>query len=396
MKILGLGTYPMVRPVTAGQQRLLAMARAYRAASIHMRHCAVYDCNQWGPDDVGRWDLPFDTERSSHRAELAPSDDLRSGFFAAEDEAAFAQIAAIADRFDPQAIQLTQPWCWPVVERLLARSRRPRPQIIYSAHNVEGPLRWSLLADLPRREPICRLVETIEAAVVGAADLVLAVTSADAEAFRSMGARAVHVLENGVDPRPLVPTALARWRTQLGPEPFALFVGTGHPPNATGFMNVLGPTLAFLPPDRKIVVVGSVAGRLASAADFRHWEGINRSRIRFTGTIAEIDLAALLALAQVIILPITSGGGSNQKTAEALYSGRYVVGTTFSFKGFERFAELPGIYHHDDPADFKRRLVELLEAPLPDNGNAALRRELLWSATLQGLPARVQQLQRGA
>jgi glycosyltransferase involved in cell wall biosynthesis len=395
VRLLDLATYPVARPFSGGQLRRRAIARAYRAAGIATRLCAVYDCHQHGGDDIDRWDLPFDARRSSHRAELAPADDLRAGLFAAEDDATFRQIAAIADRFAPDAIQLEHPWCWPAVERLLARSSRPRPRIIYSAHNVEGPLRRQMLADVPGAEPVCRLVEIIEAAAVHDADLVLAVTSADAEAFRSMGARHVHVYVNGVDRRPVMPAAQADWRARLGSEPMALFVASGHPPNALGFMDLLGPALGFLPPDRKIVVVGSVAGTLMATDGFQPWEGINRSRIHFTGPLAEVDLAALLALAQVIILPITAGGGSNVKTAEALHAGRYVVGTSLAFRGFERFLELPGVYRYDDPADFRRRLVEQLEAPPPVGGNEALRRELLWSATLRGLPDLVRQLAGG-
>jgi glycosyltransferase involved in cell wall biosynthesis len=150
--------------------------------------------------------------------------------------------------------------------------------------------------------------------------------------------------------------------------------------------------LGFLPPDRKIVVVGSVAAPLLADERFRRWEGINRSRIRFTGVIPGADLAALLALAQVIILPITAGGGSNVKTAEALHAGRHVVGTALAFRGFERFLALPGVYPHDDPAGFKQRLLEQLEAPPPSGDNAGLRRDLSWSTTLHDLPSVVRAL----
>jgi len=194
------------------------------------------------------------------------------------------------------------------------------------------------------------------------------------------------------DARRATPMTTADWKARLGPNPIALFVAGEHVANAAGFMDLLGPTLAFLPPDRRIVVVGNVATPLAASSAFQRWEGANRSRLHFTGPLADDDLAALLAAARVIILPITAGRGSNVRTAEALQAGRAVLGTTLAFRGFERFLALPEVHCHDDPADFRRRLRELLDAPPPDPGSAALRRELLWSATLRELPALVRRL----
>jgi len=393
VRLLNLATYPVARPLSGRQLRRNAMARAYRDAGIAVRLCAIYDRRTWRDDeDIGQWDLPFDAAQLAFRPELVLADDLRIGLFAAEDDAIFQRIAGLADRFAPDVIQLEQPWCWPVVERLLGQSGRSRPKVIYSAHDVEGPWRRQMLADHPGAEAICRLVETVEIAAVRGADLVLAVAACDADAFRRMGARAVHFHANGVDERRATPAAMAAWKARLGPEPVALFVAGEQVANADGFMDLLGPALAFLPPDRRIVVVGNVGAALAASLAFQRWEWVNRSRIHVTGLLADDDLAALLAAARVIILPITTGRGSTIRTAEALHAARAVLGTSLAFHGFERFLGRAGVHCHDDPADFKRRLLELLDAPPPPQGDAALRRELLWSATLRGLPPLVRRL----
>jgi hypothetical protein len=392
VRLLDLATYPIARPISGRQLRRNAMMRAYRDAGIAVRLCAVYDRRGWDDDDIDPWDLPFDAGQHAFRPELAPADDLRAGLFAAEDDVTFGHIAALVDRFAPDIIQLEQPWCWPVVERLLGRLSRSRPKIVYSAHDVEGPWRRQMLADHSGGEPICQLVDTVETAAARGADLVLAVAASDADAFRAMGVRVVHLVANGVDERRAAADVTAGWRAQLGPEPIALFVAGEHPANAAGFMDLLGPALAFLPPDRRITVVGKVATPLAASPAFQRWEGINRSRIYLPGPLADDDLAALLAEARVILLPITAGRGSTIRTAEALHAGRAVLGTSLAFRGFERFLGLPEVHCDDDPADFKRRLLELLEAPLPQPGDAALRRELLWSATLRELPALVRRL----
>src|SRR5262249_27210707 len=152
------------------------------------------------------------------------ADELRTGLFAAADDATFEQLAALTDRFAPDVIQLEQPWCWPVVERLLGRPGRSRPKIVYSAHDLEAPWHRQVLADHPGARVVCGLVEAVETAAARSADLALAVAASDADALRGMGARAVRVFANGVDERRAPPGVTTSWRARLGPEPIALFV----------------------------------------------------------------------------------------------------------------------------------------------------------------------------
>ena len=390
MKVLGFATYPIARPRQGGQLRVSAIARTYREAGLEHRHIGVYNAANYAGPFVAAWDVPFAPDHSPILGGWVLND-LRAGLFAAEDAATFARIRATFTEFAPDAFQLEQPWCWPVVKRLLAETGSIVPRIIYSAHNIEAPMKRDALRayGLPGEEEVHRSVLALETELAGAADIVLAVTEADAAALLAMGAKAVHVLPNGIDAKAASAAALESRRASLGADPFALFVGSAHPPNALGFMAMLGPALAFLPPDRSVVVVGGVQDILPNDEGFRLWDGINRSRTRFAGIVDAGDLAAIIALAQVIILPITEGGGSNIKTAEALYSGCYVVGTSLAFRGFERFIGLPGVFREDEPAEFKRRLAALLEAPPPppaSEADNALRRELLWSSTLASLP----------
>jgi hypothetical protein len=49
-----------------------------------------------------------------------------------------------------------------------------------------------------------------------------------------------------------------------------------------------------------------------------------------------------------ILLPIFSGSGTNLKTAEALLSHKYIVGTSKSFRGYENFRNEEGVKIIDD------------------------------------------------
>jgi hypothetical protein len=97
----------------------------------------------------------------------------------------------------------------------------------------------------------------------------------------------------------------------------------------------------------------------------------------------------LLALAACIVLPITFGGGSNIKTAEALFSGRPVIGTTHSLRGYDFARRLPHVYCTDEPNEFRRLTRAAIDDRLPPPAtpdDPALRASVLWKNTLAGVP----------
>jgi len=174
---------------------------------------------------------------------------------------------------------------------------------------------------------------------------------------------------------------------------FALFVGSAYPPNVRGFWQMFAPSLAFLAPDERVVVAGGIGGIIMELREARVWERINASRLECVGPQSEADLAALLALASCIVLPITIGGGSNIKTAEAIFSGKLVVGTTTSFRGYEGMPPFPGVHSTDDPAEFRGLVRRALDGTLPQPApERNVRRRVLWSETLKMLPAAVEAL----
>jgi glycosyltransferase involved in cell wall biosynthesis len=264
---------------------------------------------------------------------------------------------------------------------------------VYSSQNVEAPLKRGVHAGQPDEvtDAVVRRIERLERDVVAAADLTIAVTESDAETYRAWGGRRVVVAPNGIVERPTDPERLAHWRSHLDGTPFALFVGSAYPPNIYGFWQMLAPSMAFLAPDERVLVAGGIGGVLFHDPASREWERINTSRIVLAGQVTEGDLAALLALASCVVLPITIGGGSNIKTAEAIFSGRPVVGTTLSFRGYERALALPHVYRTDAPAEFRRLVKAALDGTLPPGraDQPELRRSVLWTETLKAVPAEI-------
>jgi hypothetical protein len=77
-----------------------------------------------------------------------------------------------------------------------------------------------------------------------------------------------------------------------------------------------------------------------------------RDRLALIGQVTDYALSCLIANAAGLLLPITFGGGSNLKTAEALVSGKRIVASPMAFRGFEDFASMPGLLFADNEADF--------------------------------------------
>jgi hypothetical protein len=87
------------------------------------------------------------------------------------------------------------------------------------------------------------------------------------------------------------------------------------------------------------------------------------------------------------LLPITQGEGSNLKTAEALLSGKPIVATSHSFRGYEEFQYLPHITIADDPREVKAAIWRNMRRPytpgavnIPDKYGP-----LTWSFSLRPL-----------
>src|SRR5207245_3808081 len=142
----------------------------------------------------------------------------------------------------------------------------------------------------------------------------------------------------------------------------AYFVGSYHLPNFDGFVRMAGPDLGYLPPDAETCVVGDVCHLLRDpeVGGFGPFPGANASRLQLLGAVSDEDKAALLDLVNVILLPVTCGGGSNLKTVEALLARKPIVATRYAFRSYEEFQDLPHVQLADEPDEFKRSIVRCL------------------------------------
>ena len=164
-------------------------------------------------------------------------------------------------------------------------------------------------------------------------------------------------------------------------------MASAHPPNIHGFCESFGASLAGLSPVQRVVLAGHAGEFIPSTEWFKRWQPLNERRTISLGVLDIGDLSAVRDLAHTFLLPVTSGGGSNLKTAEALYSGRHVVATPLAMRGFEHLSDLPGLRIEEPGADFAGAVSRSLDEPQPvADAQAERRRESLgWPYALGAL-----------
>lgn len=394
--LLLLSTYPYKKPLHGGQVRLANVAKTYQDAGWSVRGIAIYGPNSYSSECAGRYDIPFwlDSPYQLIGGQRVPAiDDLLSGHYAVAEDGAW---SLILEKLPPtiDAIHVEQPWLWPLAQKIVTVPAYRHATLIYGSQNIEYRLKKDIFDSLGVQDEwgLVSAIEALEQQAVQEADLSLAVTQADYEELKLMGARNLLLAPNGIEPWKAQEKTLEYWRSRLPLAPWLLYVASAHPPNFTGFIDCIGDSLACIPPNSRLVVAGSVSEHIYKCCAATQWSSLNLSRLELLFSLSDEDLAAVKTLTHAFLLPIQHGGGSNIKTAEALYSGKYVIGSGAAFRGFERFTALPEVLTARSPAQFQAAMRSVLQRP-PLNPALIpvgdLRYSLRWDQCLAAVPQTV-------
>ena len=393
--VLLLSTYPFLEPLHGGQVRLANIAHAFEAANWQVESMAIYEPEGYGAQRRGPRDLPFPVDspfRQFEGRDVPLVNDLLTGLYAAADDGGFGVVVRqLAPAVD--VIHVEQPWLWPLAKRIKQLPGFEKTILIYGSANIEAPLKQEILTSygVADSAQVVADIDALERRAACEADVTVAVTKSDLATLVSWGARHPVLASNGISPWQATPERLSHWRERLPKAPWMFYVASAHPPNFTGFTDCVGPSLGCFPPDSRLVVAGSVCSHLYQHLAATRWHSLNLSRLELLGVLSDEDLAAVKTLAHGFLLPILHGGGSNIKTAEALYSGAYVLGSEAAFRGFEDLLDLPEVVVARSPAAFQTSIRTFLERPRASTGQHAgstSQREVLrWDRCLASIPA---------
>jgi hypothetical protein len=94
------------------------------------------------------------------------------------------------------------------------------------------------------------------------------------------------------------------------------------------------------------------------------WGKLMWARVFNWDRVSEKTLSALIEEASCVLLPMTSGGGSNLKTAEAMLAGKRVVATPIALRGFDEFTPTELMSKENAyPEGYRADLVDAIKQP---------------------------------
>jgi len=397
-RILVLSTYPIAGANSGGQLRVKAIVDAYREAFTEVKHVGIYARDNY-PYHFAADDIRIGGELGAKILADGMMADVRVPEAIVADADLRAQVRELLVSFRPDVVAFEQPYLYLGLHGLL-NELPVRPQIVHSSQNVEHLLKPEIMRGLGYSEPIVEamagLVREVETELCATAAVTAVVGPADAAVLAELGASRVVLAPNGVSRKETDREDVLAWEHELrtrGISSYALFVGSAHPPNLSGFRTMVTTALGYVPRGSAIVVAGGVGDMLQRSLRGDSLADVTaHRRLVVAGRVSDARLQSMLARAAAVLLPITEGGGSNLKTAKAVISGRPIVGTSIAFRAFEELMSLPGVTIADDPAAFRAAVARALVAPSLGLERPAVAESVLWENCLSDLVEAVRAL----
>lgn len=401
MKTLQFISYPITEPQHGGQLRCSALKTALSSAGFETASISIFDAAHY--QDFSGDDMLVPSGLFNYYVADHPWDLMLSAVIANNPELYPKFVEKVA-RINADCYIFEHPWLWPLMRKVLTDQPDLVRPIVYSSHNIEFDLVRSIMCKITPElnahdQWLVNYTFELEKELCERADLVICCTLHDMEFYQAnFKVKQACWFSNGINPpHTISPATAAKYAERYKGLHIASFVGSAHPPNADGLEDMLGKCWGFLPPDCRLAIVGGVADLLRQRIDNIVFKSLNASRSDMLGRVPQEDLDAILARSELIVLPITTGGGSNLKTAEALISGKPILATRLAFRGYDEFASFPGVYLTDDPGEFRKKLREILPGAKPLERTQEQQKQtekVLWKNILKDYPGRIRQIIR--
>ena len=368
-KILLIGTYPIINPTHGGQLRCEAILNLYKKYA-KVRYCAIY--NPYGYLQSGIDDIAVGKDTLAKISNYPYAEDIFCGQAISSDREVTEKFCRLLDSFQPDIIQLEQCYAWLGLQELIQTKRVLKDVcIIYRSQNFEYAMKKEIYTTIgiPKddEERYLDIVLNMEKELAKNATLVITTTQDDECIFRQFGAQRLVIAPNGIQRKIAPDTAIKYWKDRFSRERVdcaLVFVGSAHIPNSQGFIDLVSDRVGFLPPNAHIYVVGGVCDLLQQSLTARRVQDVLfDKRISLLGKLNNDKLSGIINTAHIILLPITQGGGSNLKTAEAILSGKKIVSTTQALRSFDEHIKSPLIAIGDNSITFKEAILKQIISP---------------------------------
>jgi len=387
MNILTLSTYPINDPLHGGQHRLYNIVQAYQDAGHCVQVAGVLGSDLY-PISENFLAYPGQVELSKYIDDLFQMDEWAIGELFFKNDYYFELLSKKITTV-PHCIHVEQPWLIQFAYRYAKKFPIGQIKIIYGSQNIEHEMKFDIVktycgtksAEVAQRKTLQSEISAIEMA-----NAICCVSQNDADWIKLRTSNPCILAPNGVKRRITTTAGIKEANKIVSNRKFAIYCASGHPPNMKGFFDIFGGGLGCISPDEVIVIAGSAGSSIINDKRFNSTAGLRKSCV-IAGTVTEECLQGLLEIAHAIILPLTQGGGTNLKTAEALWAGKHIIATTTAMRGFDQYLSADGILITDNPSHFLAGIRDAMAKPpnsLSDIQRNA-RKSVLWEETLKPL-----------
>lgn len=403
-RVLMIAPYPIKKPKHGGQKRASALYEFYKENFMEVRFCAIFNKTTFHADEYESTDICLGDPKLLENINSSPhTGELIVGTSISKDIHVRSYFAKLISEYKPSIIHVEQVFLYTGLKELL-RDLNMTPKIIFGSQNIEYLMKAEIFNGLnlnkTKTEPIVQQIRKLEEEFSRDADLVIAVSESDGEVHRAMGAKRIVIASNGINKIAPSKQSINNWtnfKKSKKIKGIVTFVGSGHPPNWFGFLTMIGNDTSFIESGYKFVSAGGVSGYFKEVYKKSSTEGKLFWKNMFgVQHISDDELAGLIHESEVLLLPITSGGGSNLKTAEAILADKKVIATSFAFRGFEEYLSLPNIYIADNPKEFKNKINRALSSPAKQRteNQQKLANQVQWKYTLKPIEKELKLLAR--
>ncbi len=394
MNILTLSTYPIDVPMHGGQHRLSNVVSNYKKGGHTVHSVGVLGSDSY-PPAKGFVSCPQVDALSRHIENPFLMEDFSIGELFSKEDAYFKVLAQNIET-EPDVIHVEHPWLFGFAKRYVDLCSKKQVKILYGSPNIEYKLKHynvSLYLGEKSATNAREKVLRCEMTAIMNADAICCVSEQDRLWTRKSTTKPCVLAPNGVAERVTTEAGIRGANAFSGGRKFALYCASAHPPNMAGFFEIFEKGVGCIAPNERIVVAGGVGSAIQGDKRFSKTAQLSSVFVS-AGLVSEPCLQGFLETAHAIILPITQGEGTNLKTAEALWAGKHIIGTTPAFRGFEQFMSSEGVCIADEPSQFLAYVRQSMSAPphalsLPERDR---RKTLLWDNTLQPLLGLVSQM----
>lgn len=303
-KVLQLSYYPAIDVVSGGERRIDAMRHLIRKLGCKLDVYGIYHAYQQG--DLGTNFIQLSREQSNWCFSRMSDWELRMTDVVQIFPKLFKQFNQYLVDSKPDIIWLEHPYQWPLVKHYC---RAHSTSVVYDAHNIEWQLkqRTLLRSGLLDELAINRLFST-ELSLITSSSLVLCCSSDDLNYCQSVGGKCL-LVPNGNN-SPLLQKSSDLYdeiSKKYSKRKIFSFISAAHEPNWFGLRDLVLKTLKNKDrsEDFLLIIMGDICQY------YKEWEKENGKydNVITLGRVSEIEKSDIYKLSDVILLPITEGGG---------------------------------------------------------------------------------------